>query len=310
LEGEAETLNCSKLVLDAGNAVAVNCHLANDNGAAVSAAVEETSLPPVVSQASYIERFAHLFADESAGDAGQSSKLESARPTGEPLATKPRTMGIVRNEGPAAGSVAGDDEESIEQYMSKLLQRVRGDGSSGDAVRTTAPAADVVEEKPAADGGEESASVTAASDANSAWVDAEDGDETEVSVNWEALTQRVAAPTTDLGALRALANESARRAIGRHGSKKHRREAKTKVIIACLAGMTSLWLMLQSANWRDIQFLAACMSLLVAAYCAGNAVRAMLQSFRAAAYGGPAVRNGEMELESSSALPIDVEGAT
>ena len=54
------------------------------------------------------------------------------------------------------------------------------------------------------------------------------------------------APQTDLGALRALANETARRAISRHELRKHRRNAVTKVIVATLAGVTSLWLMLDS----------------------------------------------------------------
>ena len=108
-------------------------------------------------------------------------------------------------------------------------------------------------------------------------------------MNWEAIALRAAAavPTTNLGAMRALANESARRAIGRHELKKHRRDTVTKVLVSTLAGMTSLWLMLESPNWKDIQFIAACVSLIVAAYWAGEAFRAMLDSLRAAAYDGP-----------------------
>jgi hypothetical protein len=128
-----------------------------------------------------------------------------------------------------------------------------------------------------------------------------------VSVNWEAMTKRLAAPTTDLGALRALANESARRAIGQHALKKHRRDAVTKVIVSMLAGMTSLWLMLDAPNWRDIQFIVACVSLVVAAYWAGEAAREMLESFRAAAYDGPSDEHDAMDVYDRAALPIDVD---
>jgi hypothetical protein len=130
----------------------------------------------------------------------------------------------------------------------------------------------------------------------------------EVAVNWDALARRAAAaPATNLSALRELANESARLAISRHQLKKLRRDALTKVIVSTLAGMTSLWLMLDAADWRDIQFITACVSLLVAAYWAGETFRAMLASMRLAAYDGPGAGDGEPA--AGAALPIDVETA-
>ena len=60
------------------------------------------------------------------------------------------------------------------------------------------------------------------------------------------------APTTNLGALRALANETARLAISRHELRKLRRNAVTKVIVSTLAGVTSLWLMLDSEGWYTV----------------------------------------------------------
>jgi hypothetical protein len=62
--------------------------------------------------------------------------------------------------------------------------------------------------------------------------------------------------------------------------------------------MTSLWLMLDSSDWRNIQFLTACGSLLVAAYWASEAFRTLLHSMRIKPYEGP---------EEKSALPIDVD---
>jgi hypothetical protein len=105
------------------------------------------------------------------------------------------------------------------------------------------------------------------------------------------------APMTNLGALRALANESARSAISRHELTKLRRNAVTKTIVATLAGVTSLWLMLDSPDLRNVQFITACGALLVAAYWAGEAFRTLLNLMRIAAYEGP----------EETALPIDVE---
>jgi len=68
--------------------------------------------------------------------------------------------------------------------------------------------------------------------------------------------------------------------------------------------MTSLWLMLEAANWRDLQFIAACVSLIVAAYWAGEALRALLESRRAAEHDRP---EGTGHSSYSGSLPIDVD---
>ena len=74
------------------------------------------------------------------------------------------------------------------------------------------------------------------------------------------------------------------------------------LIVSTLAGMTSLWLMLDSPNWLDIQFITACVTLLVAAYWAGEAFRTMLYSMR--------LSNSDQSrgrVAEETALPIDVE---
>jgi hypothetical protein len=132
--------------------------------------------------------------------------------------------------------------------------------------------------------------------------------ETAKAVQPEPVKRKAAvpAPTTDLGALRALANETARRAISRHELRKHRRNAVTKVIVSTLAGVTSLWLMLDSPDWRSMQFITACLSLLVAAIWAGETYRTLLESLHAAAYDGPEEGLDEAEAVAPTALPIDV----
>jgi hypothetical protein len=114
------------------------------------------------------------------------------------------------------------------------------------------------------------------------------------------------APQTDLEALRALANESARRAISRHAMRKHRRNAVTKMIVSTLAGFTSLWLMLDSPHWLTLQFITACVAMLVAAYWAGETLRVLLQTLKV---GLPDETDHEIEELSGklrAQLPIDL----
>jgi hypothetical protein len=118
------------------------------------------------------------------------------------------------------------------------------------------------------------------------------------------------APKTDLEALRALANESARRAISRHALRKLRRNALTKTIVASLAGVTSLWLILESPHWRTLQFITACVSLMVAAYWAGQTYRTLLASLREKASDEPEEGLEEAAPDLHSPLPIDLDRPT
>ncbi len=78
------------------------------------------------------------------------------------------------------------------------------------------------------------------------------------------------------------------------------------VIVATLAGMTSLWLMLDSPSWLSLQFVTACGSLIVAGYWVVETVRTLLTLKRAARGSGRfAVVGVETEVPG---LPIDVEG--
>jgi hypothetical protein len=114
---------------------------------------------------------------------------------------------------------------------------------------------------------------------------------------------------TDLGALRALANETARAAISFSELRKHRRNAVTKVIVSTLAGVTSLWLMLDSPDCKDIQFITACVSLVVAAIWAGETYRTMLNSFRAATYDGPQAVAEDVEDADGLAIDLETQGS-
>jgi hypothetical protein len=282
-----------------------NESLVAENTERVASAVET---PAKQVPTSYIERFSHLFTDD---DADRSEPASGPKPIAEVGDTrKPQNRAVVRTDG-VSQSDSNDDEESIEQYMAKLLQRVRGESprpstASAPTNRMKANDESLINNE-----------LAVASNAGTVPTTVQEALETQFPPAETQLTQlpttetRVrkaspVVPTTDLGALRALANESARRAISQHQLRKHRRDAVTKVIVSTLAGMTSLWLMLESPHWRDIQFITACVSLIVAAYWAGETFRTMLESFRVAAYDGPQeeIEDGDEEV---AALPIDVE---
>lgn len=244
---------------------------------------------------SFIERYSHLFAED-----GAASGEKPVRPN-ELLQARPIAPVVARPEAAILDAKKSEEEESIEQYMAKLLQRVRGESEGGKAAREqpsrmplSAPAAKQEEgsaghSEPLFMAAPESRADDQAGAINQASTD-----------SGELVKRRVPSPAsaTNLGALRALANETARMAISQHELRKLRRNAVTKTIVATLAGVTSLWLMLDSPDWRNVQFLTACGALLVAAYWAAEAFRTLLNSMRIKAYEGP---------EEREALPIDVE---
>jgi hypothetical protein len=253
--------------------------------------------------ASFIDRYSHLFAED---DAASDEKLERSKAQSRPIATD-----IGRPEQASLASKI-EEEDSIEQYMAKLLQRVRGDAPSSQAL-TTQPSSGttpIIAANNQDRSTEDSAPPALALSTAAADVEVFATRETQPTDSEIMPVKRKVsspAPKTDLGALRALANESARRAIGRHELGKLRRNAVTKVIVATLAGVTSLWLMLDSPDWRSVQFVTGCLSLLVAAYWAGETYRTLVESLRAAGYDGPVAGLVEPEAYQAPGLPIDVE---
>ncbi len=237
--------------------------------------------------ASYIERFSPMFAQEET--AGQTGPSETAPPAVvEPVAGKPRNMPVIRSDGSEPAAAAADNDESIEDYMAKLLQRVRGDRPYVAGSQAPPQAAPGGPPRPT------SADSTAAATpgaphptGTTAVTPPEDADQQLPMLSELVRKGPVNERPKNLDALRALANESARHAIGVHASRKHRREAVTKFIVASLAGMTSLWLMMSAPDWRDLQFIAACLSLLIAAYWAGQVYGRLVEMHRAGDYDGP-----------------------
>lgn len=285
-----------------------------NSGAAVkeetSAKVAEATRPKP-QQASFIDRYSHMFGEEGAEASAPAAPVQQT-PVPVVINSPPREVGIARSVVAEPKSTLSNDEESIEQYMAKLLERVRRDAPAGASSQAPpATAEELAAEKAAAEAAGLPQRIEAAKSEASQSEPSEPMSEADAEreiATWHAGDRKPTAPASDLGALRAIANQTARRAIGRHQLAKHKRVATTKVIVSTLAGMTSLWLMLLAPNWRDPQFIAACVGLLVAAYWASEAFRAMLRSWKAATYHG-----GQHDLLHDSGehqhagLPIDVE---
>ncbi|HVT27319.1 MAG TPA: hypothetical protein VHE81_04810, partial [Lacipirellulaceae bacterium] len=274
----------------------------------VNTAARQTSETEATKRAvptSFIERYAHLFSDDEPSNNGPTKP--EALPDRLTESSQPNEAAPIRSDH-AETLNKNDDEESVEQYMAKLLQRMRGAASEKTATVAQLLGGDAKTAAPV--GGD----LFTPSQQGAASPD--DGDESAATPSGTHETespeplQRKSAPlvtATELGALRALANETARRAISRHDVRKQRRETTTKAFITTLASGTGLWLMFISPNWRSIQFITACATLLVAACWAGQTCRALWESRRVARHGIPDSDWEALLPDDQAELPIDVE---
>jgi hypothetical protein len=254
-----------------------------------------------------------MFAEEEAS--GHAPVSVTARPpTADVDVGTPRDMSIVRPDGNSPPAVQAEHEESIEEYMAKLMLRVRGDQSSVAASQAAVdagaqgPDATSGAQRPNAAAADAASGPAAAGPLSAAATEPQDDAQEQISDLSELVrkTPAIEQPT-NIEALRALANETARRAIGIHATKKHRRDAVTKFIVASLAGITSVWLMMLAPDWRDLQFISACVSLLIASYWAGQTYGVLVALARIADYDRPDVDNVEGVDDLNPSLPIDVE---
>jgi hypothetical protein len=259
--------------------------------------------PQPPQQGSFIERYAHMFAEGP----GNEAPLSKSQPEHAPAFVEKRddfnsnsgTANPARSDG-SSSIINNNDEESIEDYMVKLLQRVRGESSTAPQPAAASKAASSQPVIP----------MTAPAGFQLDSLAASDVQPSAFHPDPTKRRRSMPAPQTDLEALRALANESARRAISRHALRKHRRTATTKFIISALAGATSVLLMLEPGNWLSPQFISGCIALLVGAYWGGDALRVLIESQRVAAKDDTDVEIEELSREIGNSLPIDIDGVS
>jgi len=227
----------------------------------------------------------------------------------EPGATLARPVApSISSSAKTLSASTSDDEESIEDYMAKLMQRLRGDGAAPLPPSSQAPAL-----TPAT-----AAATRMLTDTTSTLNSKNELSPLPVvstrpiplqNMSAEEFKPADRAPErpVDLQSLRDLANASARSAIAVHSTKVHRRSAATKVIVSALAAMTSLWLMLQSPDWRNIEFIFACVLLIVAGYWVSQTIKTFIDSIRAGHYDGNDYDWEGGTGPQNDALPIDIE---
>jgi hypothetical protein len=250
-----------------------NEHAANAK-AAEEASGESSGGPQPVS---FLDRYAHMFPDDGA-----------ATPKG-----KPEDSAAPLTEAAPPPEVHAD-EESVEQYMAKLLARMRG-GPADSSVSTsnelpTTPA--VSQDSPVASEPREPAV------------------QQPMFTNLAEMKTRAKSPehAGDMAAMRALANQSARHAIGVHAARKLRRAAITRVIVTALAASVSVYLLLNSSTWQSLSFAAGVAAGFAAVYWGLLTMGTLLKGFQLGAFDD---YEEEMAPENSvnPPLPIDVEQA-
>jgi hypothetical protein len=201
------------------------------------------------------------------------------------------------------------DEESIELYMSKLMQRMRG-----DTVRTPSSQSPASSAANAPNTNKPVASIAAAERSIAPHAVRPGGSVSDGPMeNLHEMRRRSSVPErgTDLEAMRRLANESTRQAIVTHATHKFRQATITKLIVATLAGSTSVYMMLNAPGWQSTQFVGACVALFAAIVWVFFTFRSLADTFRARSYEGLASMDEYSVSEDpwSPQLPIDVEGS-
>lgn len=235
--------------------------------------------------ASFIDRYAHLFPNDD-------TPADSLPKPVEPLRRVPPPVHETASSPVADGS---ENEESVEQYMAKLLERMRGPANTDMPVTEDAPATD--------QSSEANASASAPDEATAA-VHEPITDLAELKTK-----PTVAEQASHRQAMRELAMQSARHAIGVHASRKLRRSARTRSIIAVLGAAVAAYLLITAPGWKSLQFAAACVAGFVALYWGKMTLSTILEGIRLGAF-----EDYDDEVDADKAihppLPIDVEPAT
>jgi hypothetical protein len=132
---------------------------------------------------------------------------------------RPRRFTAEDRPSASSASVPDDEDESIEAYMARLLERVRGESGTAPAPRAAEVARQVVETAPSPAPAEPVSKLTP-----------------------EAYVPRSSAPEsqTHLSALREVANVAARVAVGRHTRRQVAKAACGKFVRGLLTGASGL----------------------------------------------------------------------
>ena len=258
----------------------------------------ETAAPAPVS---YLEKYAHIFEEDHAEEPSDSSRLTVPLHANRNEIIQPEPTA---EEQPASHG----DEESVEQYMAKLMTRIRGDSRGHTASSDSATVETDKYEMPAATTfAVDAAEPVAASpnDAGSTVAIVDEATNSSLLNDLEEMKPRTPAPAfaADMQALRSLANQSARHAIGIHTAHRLRRTATTRCVIAVLAVLSGVYLFVYAPGWRSLQFASACVAMLAGLYWTKLSVGSLIQAIRLGAF----QNFDDDEDPVHPPLPIDVD---
>ncbi len=219
--------------------------------------------PSTDTPSSFIEQYANLLpADEE--------PAEQVAPTGDLFATptppspEPESSGNALLDNTASPSGEGDD--SIEDYMAGLLERIRGEASAEQA---SAP----VVQQPVPE-----ASPKAGNELKSE----PPSEPKEPLANLDELRSGPAPEQShDMSALRALANQSARSAIGVADSRQNQEKAMANLIISGMAMLCGGYLAVTASSLLDAQFIGGLAGFGWAGYWGTNTLRHMAAASQA-----------------------------
>lgn len=256
--------------------------------------VEDQAAPPATT--SFIDRYAHMFEDDGnaeasvdAATAGEPDSPALTTPTNEPQGS----LSAGLEDGGARG-----EEDSIDDYMAQLMQRIRGDSAAAPAQPVwTPPPKDAPGSSLSAD--QRSAAPGAG---NSPQEDHAQDDLEPMTLEEMKSSRPPPEQSTDMGALRELANQTARSAIGVHSSRMHRENALSKLLVAGAAVASGMYLLATAPDLLSWQFGGACFAVLAALYWGSMIMRSFSEAARVAA---AAERAMESRDPARSQLPID-----
>jgi hypothetical protein len=154
---------------------------------------------------------------------------------------------------PVSVDVASEDEESIEDYMTKLMQRVSGHHES--RANATAKSAKAEPAKPAPVAPQPSPAVAPPS-----------RPEPSEPFQMAAPRKTPVELTSNLAAMRELANSSARSAIDTSVQQRWSQAALGKISVAILALVSSALLLYWTPGWADITFLGASLAMVISVF--------------------------------------------
>jgi DNA repair exonuclease SbcCD ATPase subunit len=280
------------------------CAMAPSDEVAVTEPVVETepvrAAPPA--PVSYLEKYAHIFEDDDA--AGPVESLQPPAAPESPYANRNETY----PPEPAAEEHHADqgDEESVEQYMAKMMTRIRGDsqGFTASAIVETDTSEMPVSRGYAIDAAEPVAA--SPNDPGSTVAIVDEATSAPLLNDIEEMKPKTPVPVfaADMNALRALANRSARHAIGVHTARRLRRTALRRCVTAVLAVFAGLCLFFFSPGWQSPQFVGACVAMIAALYLTWLSYDSLSKAIRVGAF---QQFDDDREDPAHPPLPIDVD---